>query len=162
MKSCEVERFNSFCSFMITGKALLCILLHVFPNFFMHNISFYKTMKPSSLYKTYTYSETCLIRSPMGHNFMTILSRWLYYKGCLYVNDTFWDFVVGWFKQVTLLHSDLIRQVSLYIRIYTFIWYILTYMYVCSCGLSVAIIACLMLVYVICVYISLYCMQWWL
>ena len=27
-------------------------------------------------------------------------------------NDTFGDFQVGWFKQVTLLHSDLIKQVA--------------------------------------------------
>ena len=32
-------------------------------------------------------------------------------KIVLYGNDTFLDFVVGGFKQVTLLHSDLIRQV---------------------------------------------------
>jgi len=24
------------------------------------------------------YSETCLFRSPMGHNFLTLLSRWLH------------------------------------------------------------------------------------
>ena len=29
---------------------------------------------------------------------------------------TFGDFQVGWFKQVTLVNSDLIRQVSLYIH----------------------------------------------
>ena len=48
----------------------------------------------------------------MGHNFVTLLSRWLV---VLRVNATFGDYQVGWFKQVTLLHSDLIRQVSLYI-----------------------------------------------
>ena len=40
-------------------------------------------------------------------------------KVALYVNDTFGDFVVGLFKQVTLLHSDhhnLIRQVLLYYK----------------------------------------------
>ena len=32
----------------------------------------------------------------------------------LSVNDSFGDFLVGWFKQVTSLHSDLMGQVSLY------------------------------------------------
>ena len=35
-----------------------------------------------------------------------------------YFQETFGDFLVGWFKQVTLLHSDLIRQVSLYYHQY--------------------------------------------
>ena len=30
------------------------------------------------------------------------------------VNNIFWNFLDGWFKEVTLSHSDLIRQVSLY------------------------------------------------
>jgi len=34
---------------------------------------------------------------------------------CMYVNDTFGDYFNGQFRQVTILYSDLIRQVSLYI-----------------------------------------------
>ena len=51
------------------------------------------------------FSETCLFWLPIGQNLLTLFSKWL--------QDTFGDYQVGLFKQVTLLHSDLIRQVSL-------------------------------------------------
>ena len=62
------------------------------------------------------YSETCLFWSPLGQNLLTLLIK---AGGCirqitLYTNDTVRDFYNGQFRQVTLLYSDLIRQVSLY------------------------------------------------
>ena len=67
---------------------------------------------PMDTCNIYYCSETCL---PLGQN------SWPYYTGgyitqvTLYVNDTFGDYFNGQFRQVTILYSDLIRQVSLYI-----------------------------------------------
>ena len=101
----------------------------------------------------------CLIWSPMAHNFLTLLAGGWIRKVILY---TLGDLVVGWFKQVTLLHSDLIRQVSLYFQIFLmklfenyklpFIRCVCVCVFMCAC-LCMCVCVCACVCLCVCVHV---------